>query len=92
MGHSPGVRLTGWNVLPAGYGARFDTAAAPLWLRLLYRTPVVDRFAHPLLVRRGLGLLTPHPHWPEGERGPVSGGWRPDEPAYVDPGSVTELR
>jgi hypothetical protein len=30
---------------------------APWWLRALFRTPFLDRFAYPLLVRRGFGAL-----------------------------------
>jgi hypothetical protein len=43
------VRLTGWDVIPSGYGARFDANAAPFWLRVLFQTPFVDRFAYPHL-------------------------------------------
>jgi hypothetical protein len=28
------MRLSGWNDIPDGYGARLDAAAAPAWLRL----------------------------------------------------------
>ncbi|MDQ6875271.1 MAG: hypothetical protein M3042_09465 [Actinomycetota bacterium] len=75
------MRLTGWNQIPHGYGARFDTAGAPWWLRALNAAPFVDRFSYPLLVRRGLGTLTPHPGWPTSDREPVTGGWRVDERA-----------
>jgi hypothetical protein len=43
------------------FGARFDTAAAPWWLRAWFATPLLDRFAYPVLVRRGYGHLSPHP-------------------------------
>ncbi len=65
-------------------------AAAPWWLRVWVRTPFVDRYAYPLLVRRGLGYLTPHPDVPAGQREPI-GGWRLREPRYEPPGSVTQL-
>jgi hypothetical protein len=68
--------LDGWNSIPIGYGATFDVAAAPLWLRLLFQAPFVDRFAYPLLVKRGLGMLSPHPGWPSERLGPVTAGWR----------------
>ena len=55
------MRLDGWNHVPDGYGATFDRTGAPLWLRVLVRTPFVDRFGYPLLVRRGLGQLHAHP-------------------------------
>ncbi|MDX6199470.1 MAG: hypothetical protein QOJ79_2621 [Actinomycetota bacterium] len=70
------MRLDGWNAIPTGYGATFDVGAAPWWLRLLFHAPSVDRFAYPLLVKRGLGVLSPHPGWPRERLGPVAGGWR----------------
>jgi hypothetical protein len=42
--------------IPEGYGATFDVASAPLWLRVWFTTPFVDRFAYPLLVKRGFGI------------------------------------
>lgn len=73
---TPAVRLAGWNDIPRGYGARFEVERAPLWLRVLFATPFVDRFAYPLLVRRGLGVLGPHPGFPVDRLGPVPDGWR----------------
>ena len=76
--------LPGWNDVPLGYGARFEVSSAPVWLCVLFGTPFVDRFAHPLLVQCGRGVLTPHPGWPQEQAGKVDGGWRdalPDEPA-----------
>jgi hypothetical protein len=70
------VRVVGWNDIPAGYGASFDVARAPLWLQALFATPFVDRFAYPLLVRRGLGVLRPSREWPADRLGPVGDGWR----------------
>jgi len=55
------VILEGWNHIPRDFGARFDTAAAPWWLRAWFATPLLDRFAYPVLVRRGYGHLSPHP-------------------------------
>ena len=72
------MRLDGWNAIPNGYGAHFDVGAAPWWLRVLFQTPFVDRFAYPLLVRRGLGVLSPHPGWPPERLGLVPNGWRLD--------------
>ena len=76
--HAARMRLDGWNVIPDGYGARFEVDDAPRWLRLLYRTPFVDRFAYPLLVKRGLGVLSPHPGRSSDRLGPVTRGWRVD--------------
>jgi hypothetical protein len=82
----------GWNHVPRGYGADFDVAAAPWWLRLWFHLPFVDRYAYPRLVRHGLGYLTPFPDCPEEEREPVRGGWRLREPGYRRPGSVVSYR
>lgn len=85
--------MDGWNVIPKGYGARFETQTAPFWLRLLFGTPFLDRFAYSLLVRRGQAYLSPHPGWNEGERDPVpSVGWRLEEAGYGHPGSIGWLR
>lgn len=85
------VDLPGWNVIPPGHGARFDVAASPLWLRVLFRSPFVDRFAYPLLVRRGHAYLSPFPQG-AGNRAPFpSGGWRREDEDRVEPASVARL-
>lgn len=81
------MRLEGWNHVPEGYGAWFDTASAPLWLRLWFRTPFVDRWAHPHMVRRGYGYLTPHPGEPPETREEITGGWRIRPEGHEPPGS-----
>jgi hypothetical protein len=86
------MRLEGWNHVPDGYGATFDVAAAPRWLRAWFRIPFLDRFAYPQLVRRGFGYLTPHPGTLPAEREDVRGGWRIRPEGHVPPGSVTDLR
>jgi hypothetical protein len=83
--------LPGWNVIPQGYGARFDVAAAPLWLRTFFRTPLIDRFAYPLMVRRGYGYLAPSPARARNRDPFPSGGWRLEADDYVQPGSVAGL-
>jgi len=85
------VRLEGWNRIPQGYGATFDVAAAPWWLRAWFRTPFVDRFAYPVMVERGYGWLCAHPGTTEAEREPVTGGWRVRPPDYRAPGSTAPL-
>lgn len=85
------MRLEGWNHIPKGYGATFDVAAAPTWLRLLHRIPVIDRFSFPLLVKQGLGWLSPDGSLPEDELAPVGGGWRMEPRGFVAPGSVDWL-
>jgi hypothetical protein len=73
------VRLEGWNHVPNGLGAWFDLAAAPWWLRVWFHTPFVDRFAYPILVRRGHGQLSIHPGFTvsqEAITGARAAGWR----------------
>ena len=86
------MTLEGWNHIPHGYGADFDVASAPWWLRLWFGTPFVDRYAYPHLVRRGHGYLTPDLGFPAVDRESIGGGWRLREPAYTPPRSVTYIR
>jgi hypothetical protein len=86
------MTLEGWNHIPRGYGADFDVVSAPWWLRLLFRTPFVDRYAYPRLIRRGHGYLTPDSGCTAGDREPIGDGWRLREPGYTPPGSETHLR
>jgi hypothetical protein len=78
------MRLNGWNYIPHGYGMSVDIAGAPRWLRLLFRTPFLDRFAYPALVRRGHAWLTPGPTV-DSERDAVPAGWqvRPESESRV---------
>lgn len=85
------MRLVGWNTIPWGFSASFDVHEAPVWLRLLYDTPFLDRFAYPLLVRRGYGWLQ-HPAGAVPTARQLAEGWRMRAPDYVAPGSVSELR
>jgi hypothetical protein len=68
--------LEGWNHLPAGYGAHFELSNAPWWLRAWFNVPFVDRFAYPVAVRRGFGVLTPSPGWPVEDRETPEPDWR----------------
>jgi hypothetical protein len=70
------MNLEGWNTIPNGYGASFDMASAPLWLRFWFQVPLADRFAYPIAVRCGFGALRAHPGSSAAQRGPVSSGWR----------------
>jgi len=72
------VKLDGWNFVPRGYGLGWEAAKLPLLLRVLIRTPFIDRFAYPMMVRQGLAWLKPHPGWEEADRAPVPPGWRVD--------------
>jgi hypothetical protein len=81
-------RLEGWNEIPDGYGALFDIRRAPLWLRLWFRTPILDKFAYPVVVRRGFGHLTAHPGWVPKQLGDVGPG------RHIDPdglGATSEV-
>ena len=73
-------RLEGWNHVPRGYGASFELVSAPRWLRIWFRTPVLDRFAYPVAVHRGYGVLHPDPGWAPDEREQVPEGWRMSRP------------
>lgn len=52
-----------------------------------FHTPFVDRFAYPILVRRGHGYLRSSRVAPLRGFGEVSAGWRLDPPDYDPPGS-----
>ena len=86
------VRLEGWNHIPEGYGAVFDVQAAPWWLRCWLRIPFLDRFGYPMLVKRGLGYLRPHPGEPAEGREEIGEGWRLAPADHQPPGSITDLR
>jgi hypothetical protein len=84
--------LEGWNHIPKGYAATFDVDAAPRWLRIWFRTPIVDRWAYPQMVTRGFGYLTPHPGIPVEPPADMPNGWRLRPADFQPPGSVTDLR
>jgi len=67
--------LEGWDSVPLGYTASFRLSDAPLWLRIWFRLPLIDRFAYPVAVRRGFGYLEPVPGWPRERFGSVAPGW-----------------
>jgi hypothetical protein len=89
--HADSVRLEGWNHVPAGYGATFDSARAPWWLRLWFRTPVVERFAYPHMVRRGFGWLTSQPLAPGQRREVPDPAWRLRPEDDIPPGTWNPL-
>jgi len=56
----PEGRLAAWDWLPpSGAVPRVDLA--PWWLRWWYRTPLVDRWAHACMWRRGCWEVAPPP-------------------------------
>ncbi|MHB8448863.1 MAG: hypothetical protein ACYDAQ_00085 [Mycobacteriales bacterium] len=78
-GENPGredreVRIDGWNWVPRGYGLAWDLSRAPWWLRLWFATPFIDRFAYPVVIRRGYAWLVPHPGWSD-DRDEIPAGW-----------------
>jgi hypothetical protein len=70
------VELVGWNSIPDGYGAHFELKGAPWWLRVWFRIPFIERFAYPVVVRRGFGVLSRMPGYADEQLGAVVGGWR----------------
>lgn len=85
------VALEGWDHVPRGYGASFELDGAPWWLRLWFRTPFLDRYAHPVVVARGYGFLLPHPQWTDDDREVPARGWRVREAGYTPPGATSDL-
>jgi hypothetical protein len=81
------VELEGWNSIPGGAGAVFDTGAAPVWLRVLFHLPFLDRFAYPRLVARGCGFLSVWDPTICDPNEATAKGWRILPEDYVAPGS-----
>ncbi|MGY1855886.1 hypothetical protein [Modestobacter sp. SYSU DS0290] len=67
----PGV-LPGWDWLPPDHGVRRRLDRVPAWVRLWYRTPFVDRYAHAWMWHHGGWdvLPTAGPGDPAGDREP----------------------
>ena len=86
------MRLDGWNYIPKGYGLGWDLREAPLWLRFWFRTPFLDRFAYPVVIRRGFAWLNPHPWWREEDRERVPSGWCVEERIRADRVSLASLK
>lgn len=86
------MTLEGWDHIPRGYGAEFVLDGAPWWLRLWFHTPFIDRYAHPKLVARGYGFLTPHQGYDDAAREVPASGWRIRPDGYIPPGSPYGLR
>lgn len=73
-----GVR-PGWDWTPPWMGASPTPERMPLWVRLLYRLPFVDRYAHMWMWSHGGFMVFPPDHpWsihgvPEDDRGAEAG-------------------
>ena len=66
----PPSQRPGWDWVPPG-GARPIPKAMPWWIRMLYRTPILDRRAHVLMWHRGGFLVLPPGHaWLAEDRSP----------------------
>ena len=46
--------IHGWNDIPAGYVQEEDFHLAPVWLRAMARIKIVEKFAYPIAVKKGL--------------------------------------
>ena len=48
------MSVLGWNDIPEEAFAKFDFWKCPTWIRTLARVPIIEIFAYPLIVKRGL--------------------------------------
>lgn len=48
-----------WDDTPRNYYANFNFHRGPYWLLILARTPILDRFAYPIALKKGLGEMWP---------------------------------
>jgi len=51
------MSIVGWNDASINSVTEIDFKSSPLWIRLLALTPVVEKFAYPIAVRRGYGTI-----------------------------------
>jgi hypothetical protein len=68
---APAGTKPGWNWIPEGHGLHPRLGDVPVWVRLWYRTPFVDRWAHVWMWHHGGWEIRPHPTEPgAGDREP----------------------
>lgn len=48
------MTIRGWNDIPEDYVQEEDFHLGPLWLRILARIKIIERFAYPIAVKKGL--------------------------------------
>jgi hypothetical protein len=48
---------TGWDDASLNLVTEIDFKSSPFWVRLLALTPVVEKYAYPVAVRRGFGTI-----------------------------------
>ena len=51
------MSLTGWDDASLNLVTEIDFKSSPFWVRLLALTPVVEKYAYPVAVRRGFGTI-----------------------------------
>jgi hypothetical protein len=51
------MSLLGWDDASINSVTEIDFKSSPFWIRLLALTPVVEKYAYPIAVRRGYGTI-----------------------------------
>lgn len=51
------MSIVGWNDASINSLNEIDFKSSPFWIRLLALTPVVEKYAYPIAVRRGFGTI-----------------------------------
>ncbi len=51
------MKTAWWDQLPDNYLTDFQFENGPKWLRTLALTPYFERFAYPIAIKRGLGVI-----------------------------------
>lgn len=51
------MSIVGWDDASINSVTEIDFKSSPFWIRLLALTPVVEKYAYPMAVRRGYGTI-----------------------------------
>ena len=51
------MSLVGWDDASLNAITEIDFKSSPFWIRLLALTPVIEKYAYPVAVRRGFGTI-----------------------------------
>lgn len=51
------MSLIGWDDASLNLVTEIDFKSSPFWVRLLALTPVVEKYAYPVAIRRGFGTI-----------------------------------
>jgi hypothetical protein len=51
------MSLVGWDDASLNSVTEIDFKSSPFWVRLLALTPVIEKYAYPVAVRRGFGTI-----------------------------------